>query len=241
MLTLLDANGKSTGKTATTEPTGFYQFDDLTPGTYGVAETQPAGYYDGLDAAGPAGGTAHNPGDLIDGIPLGRRNVGQANTTSANCCPPASAASVFVDSNGNNAYDSGEPLLGGVTIYLLDGSGNRIASTTTDSNGKYSFTDLKPGVYGVEEIQPAGYLEGSDQVGSAGGTLDGPDRILDAQLDSGRQRRQLRFLGSRAGEDFRLRVPGRADDRAQAGRSDAEYPGDPRRQAHAGRHAAARA
>ena len=71
LLTLLDANGKPTGKTATTDSTGYYHFDNLGPGTYGVGETQPAGYLDGLDAAGTVGGTAHNPGDLIDGIPLG--------------------------------------------------------------------------------------------------------------------------------------------------------------------------
>ena len=52
---------------------------------------------------------------------------------------------MFVDNNGNNTLDPGEPLLSGVTIYLLDGSGNRIATTTTDENGKYSFTDLDAG------------------------------------------------------------------------------------------------
>ena len=71
-----------------------------------------------------------------------------------------------------------------MTIYLLDGSGNRIASTTTDANGKYAFTDLQPGTYGTEEIQPAGYLEGGDLVGSAGGTLSGPDKILGAPVGS---------------------------------------------------------
>ena len=69
-LTLVDASGSSTGQTTTTNAAGYYHFDNLLPGTYGVAETQPTGYLDGLDVAGPVGGTAHNPGDLIDGIPL---------------------------------------------------------------------------------------------------------------------------------------------------------------------------
>ena len=68
-VTLLDANGNPTGQTAVTDASGFYHFGNLMPGGYGVSETQPAGYLDGLDAAGTAGGTAHNPGDLIDGIP----------------------------------------------------------------------------------------------------------------------------------------------------------------------------
>ena len=184
VLTLLDSSGNSTGKTATTDATGYYYFDNLAPGTYGVSETQPAGYLDGLDAAGPVGGTAHNPGDLIDGIPLVSGTSAPQNNFGE-LLPASIAGRVFVDNNQNNTYDTGEPLLSGVTIWLLDSSGNRITSTTTNSNGKYSFTNLKPGVYGVEEIQPSGYLEGGDQVGSAGGQLSGPDDILQAQLGSG--------------------------------------------------------
>ena len=111
-----------------------------------------------------------------------------------------------------------------MTIYLLDGSGNQIASTTTDADGKYAFADLKPGVYGVDEVQPAGYLEGGDRVGSAGGTLDGPDRTLGAQLGSGVSGVNYDFCEDAAGDDFRLRLPGRSADRAPARRPAAEHP-----------------
>ncbi len=237
VLTLLDGGGKSTGKTATTDSTGYYHFDNLAPGTYGASETQPTGYLDGLDAAGPVGGTAHNPGDLIDGITL----AGGTSATQNNfgeLLPASIAGRVFVDNNQNDTYDAGEPLLGGVTIWLLDGSGNRITSTTTNSSGKYSFTNLKPGVYGVEEIQPSGYLEGSDQVGSAGGQLSGPDKILSAQLSSG---------VNGISYDFWEVVPAKISGYVfQDGptivlkreRSRAEHPLDPRRPAHAGRQAA---
>ena len=183
-LTLLDAGGNPTGKTAVTDSSGFYSFDNLMPGGYGVAETQPAGYLDGLDAAGTAGGAAHNPGDLIDGVQLTSGLHGK-NYDFGELLPAGISGQVYVDMNGNNTLDSSDTLLSGVTIYLLDSAGNRVTSTTTDANGKYSFSGLTPGVYGVEEIQPAAYLEGGDQVGSAGGTLDGYDRILSAQLNSG--------------------------------------------------------
>ena len=98
---------------------------------------------------------------------------------------------VYADMNNNSSYDAGEPLLAGVTIYLLDGSGNRTVSTTTDAKGNYAFTGLKPGVYGVEEIQPAGYLEGWNQVGSAGGELNAPDQVLERLAGLGRRRNQL--------------------------------------------------
>ena len=237
VLTLLDSSGKSTGKTATTDATGYYQFDNLVPGTYGVSEAQPAGYLDGLDAAGPLGGTAHNPGDLIDGIPLASGTC-SAQNDFGELLPASISGRVFVDNNQNNTYDAGEPLLSGVTIWLLDGSGNRITSTTTNSSGKYSFTNLNPGVYGVEEIQPSGYLEGSDQVGSAGGQLAAVPTRFCGPTGLGGQRRQLRFLGSHAGDDFRLRLPGRAGNRAQARRSRPEYPLDPQRHSHGERRSA---
>ena len=43
--------------------------------------------------------------------------------------PASISGQVYADLNGNSLLDPGEPLLAGVTIYLLDGSGTRIAST----------------------------------------------------------------------------------------------------------------
>ena len=183
-LTLLDASGKPTGLTATTDTSGFYRFENLAPGMYGVAEAQPAGYYDGLDAPGTIGGTAHNPGDLIDGVSL-PSGVAAKEYDFGELLPASISGQVFADLNNNSALDSGEPLLVGVTIYLLDASGNQLTSTATDAQGKYSFVDLRPDVYGVQEVQPANYLEGGNRVGSAGGALDGPDRTLSAALGSG--------------------------------------------------------
>ncbi|HBH54383.1 MAG TPA: hypothetical protein DDY91_21060, partial [Planctomycetaceae bacterium] len=41
---------------------------------------------------------------------------------------------------------------------------------TTDANGAYSFGNLRPGSYQITQTQPAGYLDGQETVGSAGGT-----------------------------------------------------------------------
>ena len=184
-LELLDAGGKKTGITTTTDSTGFYRFDGLEPGeTYGVAETQPAGYFDGTDTAGTAGGVANNPGDSITGaVPLAGMAAEEYNFGELR--PASISGQVHGELNGDCIPDPGEPLLAGVTIYLLDSSGNRIDSTTTDSNGEYSFRNLEPGVYGVEEIQPDGYLQGKTNVGTAGGELEAADMIVGAQLGPG--------------------------------------------------------
>ncbi len=124
--------------------------------------------------------------------------------------PATISGKVFVDANNNGQFDQGEPLLPGVTIYLLDQSKTHIAVTQTDQNGEYFFTDLKPGTYGTEEVQPAGYFEGADYVGSVGGNLDGVDRIIDVPARPGRKWSALRLLRDFAGEDIGLRFPGRA-------------------------------
>ena len=72
-----------------------------------------------------------------------------------------------------------------MTVYLLDASGSRLATAVTDANGEYRFTGLAPGLYGVEEVQPEGYYDGIDRVGSAGGTLVAPDTIKEIRLVSG--------------------------------------------------------
>jgi len=181
---LLDASGNATGQTAATNADGLYCFRDLMPGVYGVSQTQPEGYFDGIDTAGTLGGVAHNPGDLIDEIVLSAGAAAQQNNFGE-LLPAAISGRVYADLNNNGQLDADDVLLNGVTVYLLDASGARIGSTTTNAAGKYAFTNLTPGVYGVEEVQPAAYLEGGNQVGSAGGALDGFNRILQATLNSG--------------------------------------------------------
>ncbi len=193
-LTLLDASGKSTGLTAVTDSTGFYQFSNLAPGAYGVAEAQPAGYLDGLDAAGTVNnavdGTAHNPGDLIDGISLASGQSG-LNYDFGELSPASVSGYVYVDANNNGTFDPGETPIAGVTLTLLDASGKSTGLTAvTDSNGFYQFSNLTPGAYGVAEAQPAGYLDGLDAAGTVNNAVDGaahnPGDLIDGiQLASG--------------------------------------------------------
>ena len=129
------------------------------PGTYGVSETQPAGYLDGLDAAGTVGGTAHNPGDLIDGIPLASGQSG-LNYDFGELLPASVSGYVYVDANNNGSFDPGETPIAGVKVTLLDASGKPTGATAvTDSSGFYRFDNLMPGTYGVVG-DPAGRIPG---------------------------------------------------------------------------------
>src|SRR5207248_2958804 len=58
-----------------------------------------------------------------------------------------------------------------VTLTGTDDLGNPVSQTaTTGATGLYSFTNLRPGTYQLNETQPAGYLDGRDTIGTPGGT-----------------------------------------------------------------------
>ena len=65
----------------------------------------------------------------------------------------------FNDLNGDGMQEPGEPGLAGWTIDLFDSAGDLIATTVTDANGDYSFADLGPGTYTVEEVMQAGWVQ----------------------------------------------------------------------------------
>ena len=64
---------------------------------------------------------------------------------------------VWLDGNGNGLQDSGEAGFAGVTVRLLNGSNQVVATTTTDATGQYLFTGLLPGQYKVQVVSPNGY------------------------------------------------------------------------------------
>jgi protocatechuate 3,4-dioxygenase beta subunit len=189
---LLDGNGNATGITTTTstDPTklGFYEFRNLTPGTYGVREVQPNGWLDGKDTAGDHGGVAASETtgrvDRITGAVLNYGDHG-LNYNFGELLPGSITGIVEAHHDADCNFDEPpEVTLQGVQIDLLDGNGNFIRSTTTDTNGRYTFDGLVPGVYQVFEHQPVAYYEGMEQVGSAGGTLIAQDHIVDIHIGS---------------------------------------------------------
>jgi uncharacterized repeat protein (TIGR01451 family) len=78
--------------------------------------------------------------------------------------PLVTSASVFghVFDDGNNpdgAQDADERGLEGWTIQLLDSGGSVLRTTTTNSEGEYSFGDLTPGqTYTVREVPQSGWV-----------------------------------------------------------------------------------
>jgi len=170
-------------QTTVTDASGRYIFENLTPGTYALHEIQPEGYFDGCDRPGTAGGVKSPPDSIVD--------IYLASGTAATDylfgeIPPASVAGlVFSDLNANDQLDAEDAPIAGVTIQLFAANGELVATTVTDAEGRYRFENLRPGYYTIVEVQPNGYLDGADFVGSAGGQRDGSDRITDIKLPPG--------------------------------------------------------
>ncbi len=77
----------------------------------------------------------------------------------------------YLDLTGNG-FSSDDTPQGGVTIDLYqvtNSTATLVATTTTASNGTYSFTETTPGTYEVQEVVPTGYIQtGGGPSGSAG-------------------------------------------------------------------------
>ena len=178
--------------TTTTGVDGSYAFTNLAPGSYTVREVHPASWVDGQDTAGTGADSAGTVGsdEFTDVVLAGGNHAIDYNFGEKGAVDPAGLASiagtVYHDQNDDGIQNSGERGIGGVTIQLLQG-GAVVATTTTDSDGHYAFTNLAPGTYSVREVHPAGWADGKDTLGTGAtgaGTVN-QDLFTDVVLSGG--------------------------------------------------------
>lgn len=174
---LFDASTGALLATAVTDGNGGFSFTDLPAGSYFIQVIPPAGY--GFSPA--LIGDPALDSDITDPA-TGRSRTfiltsGQTDTSidaglAPTGSPPPGTASVgdrvWDDANGNGLQDFGEVGLAGILVRLLDSTGTTvIATTTTDSMGFHSFSNLAAGDYRLEFVPPSGYqfttqFQGSD-------------------------------------------------------------------------------
>ena len=144
--------------TTTTNANGGYSFSGLTPGDYQVKFTSPTGY--SFSTANIGDDSKDSDADRTTGLTQKvTLTSGEFNgTLDAGLVRLASLGNfVFEDKNANGIQDAGEAGIGNATVKLLDVTGNVITTTTTDGNGLYSFSNLQPGDYKVQFVQPNGF------------------------------------------------------------------------------------
>ncbi len=101
--------------------------------------------------------------------------------------PASLSGIVWSETDLNSKLDPTDTRLAGVTIELLDESGNLIQTTTTDNSGEYRFVGLQPGTYAVRERQPTGLFHWKQIAGSLGGNVTVDDLISSIELVGGAQ------------------------------------------------------
>lgn len=163
----------------TTDGHGLYTFSNLLPNTtYVVTFATPSGY----TPTSANTGSDTSDSDPLNGqviVPLG---VNDDLTIDAGFVRPAPMPAslgdlVWEDSNANGRQERGEPPIANVTVTLAGADGS-IATTATDANGIYTFTNLLPGLtYTVTFTPPAGFVSTTANSG-ADDTADSDGRTV---------------------------------------------------------------
>ncbi len=100
---------------------------------------------------------------------------------------------VWLDNDQDGIQDAGEPGVSGVTVHLKDNAGNIVATTQTNGNGNYLFSNLTPGNYSIGFVIPQNHSAspadqgGNNAVDSDGLPTTDPDFYMTAvtNLESG--------------------------------------------------------
>jgi hypothetical protein len=104
------------------------------------------------------------------------------------------SGAVYYDANGDGTRTANSPGnyfdefgIAGVVVTLTGTNdlGESVSlTTTTDDNGLYAFTGLRPGIYALEETQAEGFADWYDNAGSLEGDTGelGEDRIYNIDL-----------------------------------------------------------
>ena len=160
--------------TAATNILGEYSFNELEPGDYTLVEIQPGSHPISVsdadeDTDGDAGDTVTTVDNKIS-VSLKRNESDVQNN--------------FVDSNkgwiSGNVSSADGIFLPNVVITLLVNTSVMVATTATDTNGKYLFAQVPPGDYLVVETNPMDYPSSvSDKDNSDDGDAGDADSTVD--------------------------------------------------------------
>lgn len=206
---LLDQAGTNVLGTTTTDASGMYSFLVLNAGTYRVrlaaanfnAGGPLAGFIPSTTVADPstnvdkdnngaASGTLGQGGFVVTGpVTLAAGSSSTNLSVDFGVVPPAAPTNnlsvggrVWNDADNNGLIGTGETGIAGASVQLLGSTGTVVQTTTTGSDGKYTFPNLAAGSYKVR--LPAtdftgtgplvGFTSSTGTNGSATGPFEGP-------------------------------------------------------------------
>lgn len=91
------------------------------------------------------------------------------------------SGTVYVDADNDGVIDGGERRLAGMEVRLVgtDFQGNSVVTpyTVTDEEGFYLFSQVRPGSYVIEQLQPGTLRDGKETAGLGGSLITGSQNI----------------------------------------------------------------
>ena len=145
---LLDEAG-ATVATTTTKADGTYSFAKLPAGKYTV-KVEPSDLLKKLEQTEDPDGTKDHTSGVVQ---VNHDNPSVTNVNFGYATNYTIKGTIYRDADRSESLEDGEKLYQGVTVDLLDASGNVVATTTTDAHGAYAFTNLEEGTYKVRVRQ----------------------------------------------------------------------------------------
>ena len=169
---LRDKDGKVVA-TTTTDADGAYSFEKLPAGDYTVKVVKDGALTD-LDQTEDPDSTKDSTSGVIS---LGNDHRTETDVNFGYIANNSINGTIYRDGDRDGRKGDTEGRYSGVTVQLLDASGNVVATTTTDKDGKYSFEHLPDGTYSVKVVKD-GVLADADQTGDPDTTLDNASKPI---------------------------------------------------------------
>ncbi|MGN0745726.1 MAG: SdrD B-like domain-containing protein [Aristaeellaceae bacterium] len=153
---------QGTGKTVVTkvsDENGVITFDALRANTYRLRAVLPEGAGFTMVSSDPAGNQfqprAGRRENYVENIVV---TTGTTQQMVVGAVLPATVTGVcYLDDNFSAVKDSGEKVVSGLTVSLLDKDGNTVATDRTTAKGVYTFDNVNPGAYTIALSAKKGY------------------------------------------------------------------------------------
>ncbi len=172
---------------------GSYDFSELRPGGYTVFRgAVPAPYQDGKNTVGTPG-NGQVVGNWIGNIIL-RAGASAPNNDFGLVEIASLSGFVYYDQDNLGYKAANDPPIPGTVVTLTGTTDLGVSvqtATQTAADGSYDFGNLRPGVYQITETQPQGYSQGTNTVGSLGGSVNGDQ--FQVQVSAGNQGTNYNF------------------------------------------------
>jgi protocatechuate 3,4-dioxygenase beta subunit len=126
---------------------GIFDFEGLSAGNYKVSEVLQSGWVHTAPVNPPTFNFTLTEGGVASGLDFGNF---QTITISGE---------KFNDLNGDGYLEPGEPGLPGWTIQLVNSAGKVVGTSVTDANGTFSFANVGPSTYTVQERHKNGWVQ----------------------------------------------------------------------------------